>query len=120
MLFSNEFSKIVIFSIFVFCLAILIIILSYFFSPSDPISQKLSSYECGFEPYEDSRNVFDIRFYLIAILFIIFDLEAIYLFPWSISISFLDFDGFFSMIDFILELLAGFFYAWQVRSLDWS
>ena len=120
MLFSNDFSKIVLFSLFVLFLGFVIILLSYFFSPSDPMGQKLSSYECGFEPYEDSRNIFDIRFYLVAILFIIFDLEAIYLFPWSISISFLDFDGFYSMFDFILELLAGFFYAWQVGSLDWS
>jgi NADH-quinone oxidoreductase subunit A len=120
MVFSNDFFKLFLFAVVAIFLAFVIISFSYFFSPSEPLAQKLSSYECGFEPYEDSRNVFDIRFYLVAILFIIFDLEAIYLFPWSISVSFLSFDGFWSMIDFILELLAGFFYAWEVKSLDWN
>jgi NADH-quinone oxidoreductase subunit A len=87
---------------------------------SNPDSEKLSSYECGFDPYEDARNVFDVRFYLIAILFIIFDLEAVYFFPWSISASFLSIDSFWSMIDFIIELLVGFIYAWEVGALEWE
>jgi len=71
---------------------------------SKPDSEKLSAYECGFDPYEDARNVFDVRFYLVAILFIIFDLEAVYFFPWSVSISFLSLEGFWGMIDFLVEL----------------
>ena len=85
---------------------------------SDP--EKLSAYECGFDPYEDARNVFDVRFYLVAILFIIFDLEAVFFFPWSISLSFLSPEGFWSMVDFLIELLFGFIYAWEVGGLNWE
>jgi len=80
-LFYNESIKIGILLIFAVILASLIIFLSYTFSTSNPDVEKVSAYECGFDPYEDARNVFDVRFYLIAILFIIFDLEAVYFFP---------------------------------------
>jgi len=83
-----------------------------------PDTEKTSAYECGFDPYEDARNVFDIRFYLVAILFIIFDLEAVYFFPWCMSLSFLSADSFWGMIDFILELGIGLVYAWEVGALD--
>jgi len=87
---------------------------------SKPDSEKLSAYECGFDPYEDARNVFDIRFYLVAILFILFDLEAVYFFPFSISISFLNADGFLAMLDFVIELIFGLIYAWEVGALEWE
>jgi len=80
----------------------------------------LSTYECGFEPYEDARNMFDVRFYLVAILFLIFDLETIYFFPWSINVGLLNSQGFWFMFDFIFELLVGYFYAWQIGALDWE
>jgi NADH:ubiquinone oxidoreductase subunit 3 (subunit A) len=83
-----------------------------------PDTEKTSAYECGFDPYEDARNVFDIRFYLVAILFIIFDLEAVYFFPWCMSLSFLSADSFWGMIDFIFELGIGLIYAWEVGALD--
>ena len=101
-------------------LASLILFLSYRVSMTNPDVEKLSAYECGFDPYEDARNVFDVRFYLVAILFIIFDLEAVYFFPWSVSLSFLSLDSFWGMIDFILELVVGFIYAWEVGALEWE
>ncbi len=107
----------IIFSIILSCV---IILFSYLVSNSIPDVEKVSAYECGFDPYEDARNMFDVRFYLVAILFIIFDLEAVYFFPWCVSFSFLSFEGFWCMFDFILELIVGFLYAWEVGTLDWE
>jgi NADH-quinone oxidoreductase subunit A len=93
--------------------------LSYSLISQNPESEKLSSYECGFEPYEDTRNKFDVKFCLVAILFILFDIEVIFLLPWSITLSQLNLLGFWSMIDFLLELGIGFIYAWKLQALDW-
>lgn len=101
-------------------LALIIILFSYVLNRQNPESEKLSAYECGFEPYEDSRHVFDIRFCVIAILFVIFDIEIMFLLPWCVSISKLDLLGFWSMIDFLLELGVGFFYIWYVNALNWD
>ena len=114
---SNKISGLIFFSII---LSLIILLLSYLLSVSAPDIEKLSSYECGFDPYEDARNVFDIRFYLVAILFIVFDLEAVFFYPWCVSLSFLNLDAFWGMVDFILELLLGFLYAWKVGALDWE
>ena len=114
---SNKISVLIFFSIF---FSIIILLLSYLLSVSAPDIEKLSSYECGFDPYEDARNVFDIRFYLVAILFIVFDLEAVFFYPWCVSLSFLNLNAFWGMVDFILELLLGFLYAWKVGALDWE
>jgi NADH-quinone oxidoreductase subunit A len=119
-LFYQEFSKILILLCFSLFLASIILFLSYRLSAYNPDVEKVSAYECGFDPYEDARNVFDIRFYLVAILFIIFDLEAVYFFPWCVSLSFLSSDGFWGMIDFIAELIAGYIYAWEVGALEWE
>ena len=119
-LFYQEFSKIgtlLLFSIFI---ASTILFLSFRLSTYNPDSEKLSAYECGFDPYEDARNVFDVRFYLVAILFLIFDLEAAYFFPWCVSLSFLSLDGLWGMVDFIVELVFGFMYAWRIGALDWE
>ena len=94
--------------------------MSYSLSVSNPDAEKVSAYECGFDPYEDARNVFDVRFYLVAILFLVFDLEAVYFFPWAVSLSFLNLEGFWGMADFLVELLVGFIYAWEVGALDWD
>lgn len=115
-----ELAKIGILLIFAIILSCIIIFLSYFLSDSSPDVEKVSAYECGFDPYEDARNVFDVRFYLVAILFIIFDLEAVYFFPWCVSLSSLNFEGVWGMIDFIIELLVGYYYAWEVGALDWE
>ena len=119
-LFFSEFSKLGFFFIFATLLAIIIIFCSFCFSIYDPDTQKVSTYECGFDPYEDARNTFDIRFYLVAILFIIFDLETVYFFPWCISLSFLDFSNFWCILDFIIELLIGLIYIWQIAILNWE
>ena len=119
-LFYQEVAKIGLLLIFSIFLASIILFLSIRLSTYNPDAEKLSAYEGGFDPYEDARNVFDVRFYLVAILFIIFDLEAVYFFPWCISVSFLNAEGFWGMIDFIIELLAGFIYAWEVGALDWE
>lgn len=117
-LFLNESLKIGILLLFSIFLSFFIIFLSYTFSTSNPDVEKVSAYECGFDPYEDARNVFDVRFYLVAILFLIFDLEAVYFFPWCVSFSFLNIEGYWVMMDFILELLVGFFYAWKIGALN--
>ena len=116
----HEFSKIGIFFLFSILLVFIIILASFLFSYYYPDSEKLSAYECGFDPYEDARNSFDVRFYLVAILFLVFDLEAAYFFPWCSSFSFLNINSFFAMIDFIIELLLGFIYVWLVGALDWE
>lgn len=82
--------------------------------------EKTSAYECGFEPFEDSRTRFDVKFYLVAILFIIFDLEIVFLFPWSTSLGSLDFFGYWSMLCFLLILTVGFIYEWCKGALDWE
>ena len=119
-LFHIESSKIAILIIFAIILSVAIIVMSFVLGPSAPDVEKLSIYECGFDPYEDARNAFDVRFYLIAILFIIFDLETVFFFPWCVSLSFLNDIGIWSMLDFIIELLIGYIYAWQIGALNWK
>jgi NADH-quinone oxidoreductase subunit A len=101
-------------------LSLIILILSYFLAIQNPESEKLSTYECGFEPYEDARLQFDVKFYLIAILFLVFDIETVFIYPWCISISQLNIIGFWSMIDFIFELGVGLFYIWRLGALNWD
>ena len=96
------------------------IVLNYFLSPKMPDPEKLSSYECGFEPFNDSRMEFDVRFYLVAILFIIFDLEIAFLFPWAISLGNIGILGFTSMMIFLFILTIGFIYEWKKGALDWE
>jgi NADH-quinone oxidoreductase subunit A len=93
---------------------------SYFLAKQNPEVEKLSAYECGFEPYEDSRHTFDVKFCVIAILFIIFDIEIMFLIPWCVTVAKLDILGFWTVIDFLIELGIGFFYAWYVKALDWN
>lgn len=118
--FYTEIFKIHVILVFSFVLACLIIVLSYIFSNSAPDVEKMSAYECGFDPYEDARNIFDVKFYLVAILFIIFDLEAVYFFPWCVSSSLLSSDSIWFMFDFITELIIGFLYAWEMNAFVWD
>lgn len=118
-LIKKEYLILLIFLLFAIVLTIIIVGASYFLVKQNPEVEKLSAYECGFEPYEDSRHTFEVRFCVIAILFIIFDIEIMFLIPWCISISKLDLLGFWSMIDFLFELGIGFFYVWYVKALDW-
>ena len=115
-----EFLPILIFLVIAILLAVIIVFLSYILAIQNPETEKLSTYECGFEPYEDARNIFDVKFYLVAILFIIFDIETMFLLPWSVSLSQLSCLGFWSMIDFIIELGVGFVYVWYIGALEWD
>jgi NADH-quinone oxidoreductase subunit A len=117
--FKEEYLVIFIFLIIAIVLALVIAILSYTLTSQKPESEKLSSYECGFEPYEDTRHKFDVKFCLVAILFILFDIEVVFILPWSITLSQLNILGFWSMIDFLLELGIGFIYAWKMYALEW-
>ena len=85
-----------------------------------PDQQKLSPYECGFEAFEDARMRFDVRYYLVAILFIIFDLEVAFLFPWAVSLGNIGLFGFWSMIFFLAILTIGFVYEWKKGALEWE
>ena len=106
--------------IFVIVLTLFIMGASYFLAKQNPEVEKLSAYECGFEPYEDSRHTFDVKFCVIAILFIIFDIEIMFLIPWCVTVAKLDILGFWTVIDFLIELGIEFFYAWYVKALDWN
>lgn len=117
---KTEYLSLLLFLVVAIVLTLVIIGASYFLARQNPDSEKLSAYECGFEPYEDSRHVFDIRFCVIAILFIIFDIEIMFLIPWCVSLAKLDMLGFWAMIDFLIELGIGFFYVWYVGALDWD
>ena len=119
-LFYEEYFPILVAFLVSIVLSVIIYVLGYFLSIQNPDTEKVSSYECGFDPYEDARNTFDVRFYLVAILFIIFDLEAVFFFPWAISLSHLTSWGFWTMIDFIVELALGFLYAWKIGALEWE
>ena len=85
-----------------------------------PYAEKLSAYECGFEPFDDARRRFDVRFYLVAILFIIFDLEVAFLFPWAVSLADIGLFGFLSMLGFLGVLTVGFIYEWCKGALEWE
>lgn len=86
----------------------------------NPTPEKLSEYECGFPAFEDPRSQFDVRFYLVAILFIIFDLEAAFLFPWAVSLGTIGIAGWAAMMIFLAELTLGYIYAWKVGALEWE
>ena len=88
--------------------------------PSRPDAEKLSPYECGFEAFEDARLQFDVRYYLVAILFILFDLEIAFLFPWAVALKDIGLFGFMSMMLFLSILVLGFIYEWMKGALDWE
>lgn len=90
------------------------------FAPSDPDPEKVSAYECGFEAFDDARTQFDVRFYLVAILFIIFDLEVAFLFPFAIALGDIGVFGFWSMVVFLGVLTIGFIYEWKKGALEWE
>ena len=118
--FLNNYLTIIIFLAISLILSLGFLILNFAFSPKNPDPEKLSAYECGFEPFNDSRMEFDIRFYLVAILFIIFDLEIAFLFPWAITLGNIGLFGFFSMMLFLFILTIGFIYEWKKGALDWE
>ena len=118
--FLKDYLSIILFLIIALGFSIAFIIINFVFSPKKSDPEKLSAYECGFEPFNDSRMEFDVRFYLVAILFIIFDLEIAFLFPWAISLGNLGALGFWSMMNFLFILTIGFVYEWKKGALDWD
>ena len=118
--FFLEYSVVFIFLIISVVLSFIIFFLSFFIANQIGGTEKLSAYECGFEPFEDARNTFDVRFYVIALMFIIFDLEIAFLFPWAISLGNIGVLGFSSMMIFLFILTIGFIYEWKKGALDWE
>ena len=95
-------------------------VIGYVLGPNRPDAQKNSPYECGFEAFEDARMKFDVRYYLVAILFILFDLEIAFLFPWAVALKDIGAVGFWSMMVFLAILVVGFSYEWKKGALDWE
>ena len=118
--FLKDYLPIILFIFIALGLSTAFILINFILSPKHPDPEKLSAYECGFEPFQDSRMEFDVRFYLVAILFIIFDLEIAFLFPWAISLGKIGILGFTSMMIFLLILTVGFIYEWKKGALDWE
>ena len=116
--FLKDYLPIILFLIIALGLSLAFVAINYIAAPSKPDPEKLSAYECGFEPFNDSRMEFDVRFYLVAILFIIFDLEIAFLFPWAISLGEIGLYGFCSMMLFLFILTVGFIYEWKIGALD--
>ena len=101
-------------------IGISLMVIGRFLGPRRPDAQKLSPYECGFEAFEDARMKFDVRYYLVAILFILFDLEIAFLFPWAVSLKEIGPTGFWAMMLFLGILVVGFAYEWKKGALDWE
>ena len=116
----REYLPILIFIGIATALATVILLASFIVARQRPDSEKVSPYECGFAPFNDARRQFDVRFYLVAILFIIFDLEVAFLFPWAISLNNIGMFGFCSMLIFLLVLTVGFIYEWKKGALEWE
>jgi NADH:ubiquinone oxidoreductase subunit 3 (subunit A) len=115
-----EYYNVVLLLLFLMCFSALLLSLSFFISPESYDIEKNSPYECGFNPFEDAREPFEIQFYLVAILFIIFDLEISFLIPWVVVFRFVGFFGYFMVIFFLLILTIGFIYEIYKGALDWS
>jgi NADH-quinone oxidoreductase subunit A len=116
----REYLPILIFIAIAVGLAVVIVLASFIVARQRPDSEKLSPYECGFEPFADARSKFDVRYYLVAILFIIFDLEVAFLFPWAVSLGAIGIFGFWSMMVFLFVLTVGFVYEWKKGALEWE
>jgi len=115
-----EYLYILKFLIIFLIIGLLLFFISFIFVYQKPSNEKLTSYECGFNPFSDAREKFEIRYYLLAILFIIFDLELLFLFPWVICFKLLALQGIYVMLLFLFLLTLGFIYEWYEGALDWS
>jgi NADH-quinone oxidoreductase subunit A len=119
MLIKDSYTFIFIYAIVSFCLVIILYSLSYLLSNKLGSVQKLSAYECGFEPISSSQIKFNVKFYLVALLFVIFDLEIIFLFPWSVNVLTLGIFGYYSMLFFLGLLTLGFIYEYKKGAIEW-
>ena len=118
--FLGEYLPIAVFFAIAIGLSLAFVVSAFIFGNQRPDSEKMTAYECGFDAFDDSRRQFDVRFYLVAILFIIFDLEIAFLFPWAISLGSIGILGFTSMMIFLFILTIGFIYEWKKGALDWE
>ncbi len=116
----GEYLPILVFLGIAIAMAVLMVVASYIVARQRPDSEKNSAYECGFEAFDDARGRFDVRFYLVAILFIIFDLEVAFLFPWAVALGEIGVFGFWSMVIFLAILTIGFIYEWKKGGLEWE
>ena len=116
----EKYIPILIFLSVALALGLLLLLLGFLFGRGTKSKAKLSPYECGFEPFEDARIPFDVRYYLVAILFIIFDLEIAFLFPWAISLTNIGHTGLIAMAIFLTVLVIGFIYEWRKGALEWD
>jgi NADH-quinone oxidoreductase subunit A len=115
-----EYFPVLIFLVVSLGLGVVMLAIGGILGPRSPDSEKSSPYECGFEAFEDTRSKFDVRYYLIAILFIIFDLEIAYFIPWALALDHLGVFGLLAMTVFVLELVIGFFFVWKKGALEWE
>jgi NADH-quinone oxidoreductase subunit A len=118
--FLNQYLPIAVFFAIAVGLAIAMVSASLLLGNQRPDDEKMTAYECGFDAFDDSRRQFDVRFYLVAILFIIFDLEVAFLFPWAVSLGGIGLFGFWSMMLFLAVLTIGFIYEWKKGALEWE
>ena len=118
--FLTDYLSIIIFLFIALIISIGFVLINFISAPNNPDPEKLSAYECGFDAFDDSRMEFDVRFYLVAILFIIFDLEIAFLFPWAITLGKIGVFGFWSMMIFLAVLTIGFIYEWKKGALEWE
>jgi NADH-quinone oxidoreductase subunit A len=116
----QEYFPILLFIIVGLAIGVVPVALGWLLAPNHPDSEKLSPYECGFEAFEDARMRFDVRYYLVAILFILFDLEIAFLFPWAVVLRQIGMLGFVAMLVFLAILVVGFVYEWKKGALDWE
>ena len=116
----EQYLPILLFILFGLLVGAVLLTLGSLVSPNRPDPEKLSPYECGFEAFEDARMKFDVRYYLVAILFILFDLEIAFLFPWAVVLPDIGFAGFVAMMVFLLILIVGFVYEWKKGALEWE
>lgn len=116
----TDYTAILIYIFFSIILSIIILLLSYLVTNQSSDNEKVSAYECGFSPFDDARNKFDVKFYLVAILFVIFDLEVSFLFPWVATLGQINLFGYWSMFWFLIILTVGFVYEWKKGALEWN
>jgi len=117
---ANEYAPIVVFIVIAILMGVAPLALTLLLAEQRPDAEKLSAYECGFEAFEDARIQIDVRFYLVAILFVVFDVESAFLFPWAIVLDQIGLFGFVEMMLFLVILLVGYVYAWKKGALQWE
>ena len=116
----REYFPLVVFFVISLGFGVILMLSAFIIAVRNPDAEKNSAYECGFEPFETARLKFDVRFYLVAILFVIFDLEVAFLFPWAVGFQYIGSLGFWSMMLFLLILTIGFVYEWKKGALEWE